>query len=192
MYTQSIVRGLRQQEGVEVTVVCGGPFGAENCKPPTNAAIVVSLPLWGCLDASCAFRQFAALMNARLDDYFKTHPWPDLILGVDWHVLAIFDHLAAQRPVAMVYMNLRVFSRQSDFFKSAEFAMMERAWLTICLSDTDKAFLGDLNPKAEIAVLLRAAKGCDHPNFKGSCFGRFPLVSADFSTSDHLSERSRT
>ena len=37
-----------------------------------------------------------------------------------------------------------------------------------------------------------AGKGCEIPNFKGSYFGRFPLVSADFSTSEHLSERSRT
>ncbi|KAK7230175.1 hypothetical protein SO694_0021500 [Aureococcus anophagefferens] len=37
-----------------------------------------------------------------------------------------------------------------------------------------------------------AAKGCDMPNFKGSYLGRFPLVSADFWTSDHLSERSRS
>ena len=35
-------------------------------------------------------------------------------------------------------------------------------------------------------------KGAKVANFKGSYFGRFPLVSADFSTSDHLSERSRT
>ena len=38
----------------------------------------------------------------------------------------------------------------------------------------------------------RAGKGCEIPNFKGSYLGRFPLVSADFWTSDHLSERSRT
>ena len=37
----------------------------------------------------------------------------------------------------------------------------------------------------------RAGKGCEPPNFKGSSLGRFPLVSADFWTSDHLSERSR-
>ena len=41
-------------------------------------------------------------------------------------------------------------------------------------------------------VTLGAAKGCELPNFKGSYLGRFPLVSADVSTSDHLSERSRT
>jgi hypothetical protein len=38
----------------------------------------------------------------------------------------------------------------------------------------------------------RAAQGCEIPNFKGSYLGRFPLVSADFWTSDHLSERSRS
>ena len=37
-----------------------------------------------------------------------------------------------------------------------------------------------------------AGKGCEIPNFKGSYLGRFPLVSADFWTSDHPSERSRT
>ena len=38
----------------------------------------------------------------------------------------------------------------------------------------------------------RAAKESEIPNFKGSFLGRFPLVSADFWTSDHLSERSRS
>ena len=42
------------------------------------------------------------------------------------------------------------------------------------------------------AVFDGAGKGCEIPNFKGSYLGRFPLVSADSSTSDHLSERSRT
>ena len=41
-------------------------------------------------------------------------------------------------------------------------------------------------------VIDRAGKGCEIPNFKGSYLGRFPLVLADFSTSDHLSERSRS
>ena len=38
----------------------------------------------------------------------------------------------------------------------------------------------------------RAGKGCEIPNFKGWYLGHFPLVSADFWTSEHLSERSRT
>ena len=41
-------------------------------------------------------------------------------------------------------------------------------------------------------VAFGAAKGCEIPNFKGSYLGRFPLVSAGFWTSDHLSERSRS
>jgi hypothetical protein len=41
-------------------------------------------------------------------------------------------------------------------------------------------------------ALFRAAKESEIPNFKGSYLGRFPLVSADFWTSDHLSERSRS
>jgi hypothetical protein len=38
----------------------------------------------------------------------------------------------------------------------------------------------------------RAGKESEIPNFKDSSLGRFPLVSADFWTSDHLSERSRS
>jgi hypothetical protein len=37
-----------------------------------------------------------------------------------------------------------------------------------------------------------AGQGWEIPNFGGSYLGRFPLVSADFWTSDHLSERSRS
>ena len=41
-------------------------------------------------------------------------------------------------------------------------------------------------------VGLRAGQESEIPNFKGSYLGRFPLVLADFWTSDHLSERSRS
>ena len=41
-------------------------------------------------------------------------------------------------------------------------------------------------------VHQRAAKESEIPNFKGSYLGRFPLVLADFWTSDHLSERPRS
>ena len=37
-----------------------------------------------------------------------------------------------------------------------------------------------------------AGQESEIPNFKASYLGRFPLVSADFWTSDHLSERSRS
>jgi hypothetical protein len=56
---------------------------------------------------------------------------------------------------------------------------------------------GSALPLAEFAadvvvVDARAGKESEIPNFKGSSLGRFPLVSADFWTSDHLSERSRS
>ena len=43
-----------------------------------------------------------------------------------------------------------------------------------------------------VTVVTRAGQESEIPNFKGSDLGRFPLVSADFWTSDHLSERSRS
>ena len=43
----------------------------------------------------------------------------------------------------------------------------------------------------DLAAGVRAAKESEIPNFKGSFLGRFPLVLADFWTSDRLSERSR-
>ena len=50
---------------------------------------------------------------------------------------------------------------------------------------------GDVVVVDNLAVAHRAAKEREIPKFKGSYLGRFPLVSADFWTSDHLSERSR-
>ena len=45
---------------------------------------------------------------------------------------------------------------------------------------------------AHLKAETRAGKESEIPNFKASYLGRFPLVSADFGTSDHLSERSRS
>ena len=50
----------------------------------------------------------------------------------------------------------------------------------------------DMEHDQRVDVMLGAGRGCENPNFKGSNLGRFPLVSADFWTSEHLSERSRT
>ena len=44
----------------------------------------------------------------------------------------------------------------------------------------------------QFEVVIRAGKGCEIPNFKGSYLGRYPLVSADIWTSGHPSERSRS
>ena len=54
------------------------------------------------------------------------------------------------------------------------------------------ACAGAKDPAPDAGALDRAGKGCAIPNFKGSFLGRFLLISADFWTSDHLSERSRS
>ncbi|KAH8073165.1 hypothetical protein JL721_3148 [Aureococcus anophagefferens] len=72
--------------------------------------------------------------------------------------------------------------------------------LAVDLSDVDGAFAifekqGVVTAEhvlPESLVAARAAKESEIPNFKGSYLGRFPLVSADFWTSDHLSKRSRS
>ena len=68
--------------------------------------------------------------------------------------------------------------------------------------DAERALGPDEEPREVVARrgLARAAarlqdlgrKESEIPNFKGSDLGRLPLVSADFWTSDHLSERSRS
>ena len=61
------------------------------------------------------------------------------------------------------------------------------------LHETRPDVYKDDNHKPEMAIALTGAgNGCELPNFKGSSLGRFPLVSPDFWTSDHLSERPRS
>jgi hypothetical protein len=52
--------------------------------------------------------------------------------------------------------------------------------------------LGIVSEQITEKVSHRAGKESEIPNFKGSYLGRFSLVSADFWTSDHLLERSRS
>ena len=54
------------------------------------------------------------------------------------------------------------------------------------MSQLGEARRGDVVANVE----NRAGQESEIPNFKASYLGRFPLVSADFWTSDHLSERS--
>jgi len=82
-------------------------------------------------------------------------------------------------------------------------ATMKRGLVDVCseaaaLYVWDQCVLSSFDgvlPAAAAALLLcvrdGAAKESEIPNFKGSYLGRFPLVSADFWTSDHLPERFR-
>ena len=57
-----------------------------------------------------------------------------------------------------------------------------------CEGDDGATF--EATMKLPSLALVRAGQESEIPNFKASYLGRFPLVSADFWTSDHLSERS--
>ena len=60
----------------------------------------------------------------------------------------------------------------------------------LCKNVTEEEATIEIKPTT--LVVNRAAQGCENPNFKGSYLGRYPLVLADFWTSDHLSARSRS
>ena len=72
--------------------------------------------------------------------------------------------------------------------------------LKAATSDGRAAFWHEFAQRRDLAeyafragsVSSRAAKGCEILNFEGSYLGQFPLVSAHFWTSDHLSSSSRT
>ena len=76
-------------------------------------------------------------------------------------------------------------------WKEVTLVHREDAELVGAMCDDDA--LGDAGGGSsdDESAAARAGQESEIPNFKGSFLGRFPLVSADFWTSDHLSERSR-
>ena len=88
-----------------------------------------------------------------------------------------------------------LYHRWSDFlsFERSTFRVVEQR-RTVCEGSLASC-VADVS-KAQLSRLLaddhgRAAKESEIPNFKGSYLGRFPLVSADFWTSDHMSVSNR-
>ena len=146
VYAQSLVRGLEQQTDVDVDVVCR-----------SKAIVKIQLPRWCSLDGACSHREFRDQAITRLDAlYAGGHPKPDLVLCVDWHAQPVGAHLRTQFPLAMVYLNFRVFSRGRPvgFLACQEFRSVDQAWLTLALSESDAAFLRGLKPAADVRVLL--------------------------------------
>ena len=78
-----------------------------------------------------------------------------------------------------------------------DYVFHEDHWDASCVLDGNLHDARGLVPHEadadKILVVPRAGKECEIPNFKGSSYlGRVPLVLADFWTSDHPSERSRS
>jgi hypothetical protein len=76
--------------------------------------------------------------------------------------------------------------------RGAMLALMAALGVSSWMLHGTACMLASMVSTSAISALHRAAKESEIPNFKGSYLGRFPLVSADFWTSDHLSERSRS
>jgi hypothetical protein len=81
-------------------------------------------------------------------------------------------------------------SESPDFDAPAVFRpYADATWRATAAAWTRDALLARCG---DLPVDYRAGQESEIPNFKGSFLGRFPLVLADFWTSDHLSERSRS
>ena len=101
--------------------------------------------------------------------------------GWDFDLWAVSDAVAGDGKLAarVVAEEIILERRRVAATRSPDFCALLRAFFASVLDRYERVPYG-------------AGKGCDMPNFKGSSLGRFPLVSADFWTGDHLSERSRS
>ena len=121
----------------------------------------------------------------------------DVARAIDWegnwranygrHVVAVAEALAAAPVDAAAEACDKTLADVSDAFEFVRDGATTTG-LRAALATYDE-------PKLEtfiVQVEVRAGQESEIPNFKASYLGRFPLVSADFWTSDHLSERSRS
>jgi hypothetical protein len=63
--------------------------------------------VWGRLDASCSWKEYAAGVSEVLG--LVTDFQPQVVLGVDWHSVAAYDAMIKRvaKPWDFVYMNYR-------------------------------------------------------------------------------------
>jgi hypothetical protein len=133
----------------------------------------VELPIWGQLDAGCAWREFAAGAAAPAVAHAVARFAPQAVLGVDWHSLAAYDALAAALAgtaagalaasdaaaataaapalAPFIFMNYRVHLRTAAGEDAALLARLERAALersacTTVLSRSDAQYLSEAFP----------------------------------------------
>ncbi|KAL4423282.1 hypothetical protein ABPG77_004551 [Micractinium sp. CCAP 211/92] len=129
------------QLGHEVYVIAGAPRGhagqaaaAGFAASKTGAAsgqaalaqriMHVELPVWGRLDADCAWREFAAGVGAPEVAAAAAAFSPAAVLGVDWHSVGAYEQLRAALPgpPPFIYLNYRVYHRTAN---AEELAVVE-------------------------------------------------------------------
>ena len=154
--------------------------GAKRRKGENGAAAAPPLPLElsiGLNDAAVALRILDATNPARGDGAGGPPALDSVMLAGRWHLL---DQTGAPVLAACAARGVRV--------------EIAGAYASGLLAGGPNY---EYKPATPAHVARRdawagAAKESEIPNFKGSYLGRFPLVSADFWTSDHLSGRSRS
>ena len=115
----------------------------------------------------------AAGGHGRSDDHDNAEHRDEQARGLG-HSLAVVDAADPAR--------LRVVGRLTDWGDERGRGNGD-AYPVYCVADA---------PRQLVYVSNGAGQESEIPNFKGSDLGHFPLVSADFWTSDHLSERPRS
>jgi hypothetical protein len=124
-------------------------------------------------------------------DLRLTSPWDGSSPGTRFHFDVVLEAVAdVPRTSSQRALDARAEGERDDDVATALPRTLR------CLVADDLAFNRNLLSRyltrmPPFDALRWAAKESDMPNFKGSYLGRVPLVSADFWTSDHLSERSR-
>ena len=83
----------RQPGGLQAAVP--HPTPNAHCTPPSPLCPQVPLPVWGRLDAGCAWREFAAGAAQPRACSAVAAFCPEVVLGVDWHSVAAYEALSA-------------------------------------------------------------------------------------------------
>eukprot|EP00887_Chlorella_sp_A99_P008095 scaffold12.g8095.t1 len=155
IYGRSQVRALAEL-GHQLCVVSGAPEQPQHEAHREGAAqlIEIPLPLWGRLDAGCAWREFAAGAGAPGVVALVAEFAPDAVLGVDWHSLPAYEALAGGlgaagvAPPPFCFMNYRIYLRTAeDHHRDTIFQLEQRALevaaLATVLSRSDAAYMGE-------------------------------------------------
>ncbi|KAL4436763.1 hypothetical protein ABPG75_003902 [Micractinium tetrahymenae] len=169
VYACSQARALTQL-GHEVLVIAGAPPG--HTQKAAEAAgegaglveqqaalawriLHVELPVWGRLDAGCAWREFAAGGSAPEVAAAAAAFRPAAVLGVDWHSVGVYEQLqeALPGPPPFIYLNYRVFHRTATpeelaMIEAQEARALHLSRCSMVLSRSDAAYLRRHFPEA--------------------------------------------
>ncbi|KAI3425983.1 hypothetical protein D9Q98_007951 [Chlorella vulgaris] len=157
IYACSQARSLAQL-GHQVLVVAGAPAGRSSNGTATPAhpqqeqqhqldqprVLYVELPVWGCLDTSCGWREYAAGAGSTVAAEVAAFG-AAAVLGVDWHSVGAYDALAAALPPGtlppFVVYHRTAAGKALEMIAAREAAALARSCCSLVLSRSDAAYL---------------------------------------------------